>query len=92
MGTGEGKAGQKSEFSQAGQGLTCEKAAQQGSEGTRRDQCSVVPQEGDSCLPEGRGEPSDVLMCWTPPSPQSFDYRVNRLRKQPPASGSDPQH
>lgn len=26
----------------------------------RRDQCPVIPQEGDSSLPEGRGDRSDV--------------------------------
>lgn len=53
-GTNEVKAGQKSEFSQAGQGLTCEEAPQQGSEGTQPS-AFIQQEEQKSSLPERRG-------------------------------------
>lgn len=95
-GTNEGKTGEKTELSQAGQDLIYEKAPHQG---IRRDS-ALSPQHSQEKvnLPSLKEEGNGCDQCATlkssmnPPRPLSFDYRVDRLRKQSPAPGHDPQH
>lgn len=74
-GTDEGQAGQESEFSRVSQGLPCEKAPRQGSEGT---QSPALIQQEEEDLPSLKEEATECNCCtrlkssMNPPRPQEF--------------------
>lgn len=75
-----------------GQGLTCEEAPQQGSEGTRP---SALIQQEEENLPSLKEEATGCDWCarlkrsMNPPRLLSLDCRVDELRKRSPIPGSD---